>query len=154
MLNLTDVTVINEEQTYGGDWLSLSDVDDTELCDSLPTPYDNDYRGGDTINPNDVASRFTPDKPVFAQLPDKSFVLHDTRTILHENSLESPLMDGGGASVLRSTIRSQRDGIFATQLEIGPAEAKMLTEQFYICELFCTYQSHCIVTTNSLLFSR
>ena len=136
LLNLTDVTVINDEQTYGGDWLSLSGVNDTELCDSFPTPYDNDYRGGDMINPNDVASRFAPDKPVFAQLPDKSFVLHDTRTILHENSLESPLMDGGGTSVLRSTIRSQRDGIFATQMEIGPAEAKLLSEQFYICKCF------------------
>ena len=50
--------------------------------------------------------RFKPDKPVFATLPDGGYALYDPRLILHENTLESPLMDGGGNSVIRSSIRS------------------------------------------------
>ena len=109
LLDLTDqektpITVINADQTYSADWLSLSDVNDT-ACDGFPTPYDNDYRGADQSNPNDVPSRFDPDKPVFAQLPDGSYAIHDTRMLLHENTLENPLMDGAGPTVLRSSLR-------------------------------------------------
>ena len=133
LLDLTDeqktpITVINAEQTYGADWLSLSDVNDT-ACDAFPTPYDNDYRGADRFNPNDVPSRFEPDEPVFAQLPDGSFAIHDTRMLLHENTLENPLMDGAGPSVVRSTLRSQRDGIIAGRTKLGPG---LHSDTFYV----------------------
>ena len=40
----TPTMVINEEQTNGADWLLLNDTD-SAVCNSFPTPYDNDYRG-------------------------------------------------------------------------------------------------------------
>ncbi|KAL7554934.1 hypothetical protein ACHAWF_018496 [Thalassiosira exigua] len=107
--NLT-VDVINADQTYGGDWLLETPVQD-EACATFPSPYDNDYRGADPENPDDIPTRFVPDKPVFAKLPDGTYALYDSRLILHGNTLDSPVIDGGGETVLRSTIRSQRDGL-------------------------------------------
>lgn len=69
------------------------------------------YRGADPNNPDDIPTRFVPDKPVFAMLPDGTHAIFDSRLILHENTLENPVMDGGGHTVLRSTIRAQRDGL-------------------------------------------
>jgi len=107
-LNITVVSPINTVQTYGGDWLLKTPVQD-EVCATFPNPYDNDYRGADPFNPHDIPSRFVPDKPVFAKLPDDSYALFDSRMLLSENSLENPLIDGGGKSVLRSTLRANRD---------------------------------------------
>ena len=106
----TTVTPINTEQTFGGDWLLKTPVQD-EVCATLPSPYDNDYRGADPTNPDDIPSRFVPDKPVFAKLPDDTYALFDSRLILHDNSLENPVIDGGGNSVLRSTLRENRQGL-------------------------------------------
>lgn len=108
--NSTSIIPINVNQTFGGDWLLETPVQD-DKCASFPSPYDNDYRGADHSNPNDIPSRFAPDKPVFAQLPDGSFALFDSRLILHGNTLENPVSDGGGNSVLRSTLRAQREGL-------------------------------------------
>jgi hypothetical protein len=108
--NATSVIPINVDQTYEGDWLLQTAVQD-EACPTFPTPYDNDYRGGDPINPNDIPTRFNPDKPVFAKLPDGSYALYDSRLILHGNTVEEPVADGGGTAVLRSTLRHQRDGL-------------------------------------------
>lgn len=63
VLNLTDsdrtpVSVINAQQTQGADWLLLSAVNDS-ACQSFPSPYDNDYRGADDNNPDDIPSRYT-----------------------------------------------------------------------------------------------
>lgn len=106
LLDLSDSTsikAINVDQTYGGDLLLQTAVED-EVCDTFPSPYDNDYRGATDENPDAVPNRFDPDSPVFALLPDGSYALYDPRLILHENSLESPLLDGGGGIVLRSTL--------------------------------------------------
>ncbi len=119
--NSTTVTPINIEQTYGGDLLLETAVDD-EICETLPNPYDNDYRGADKVNPEDIPSRFDPDKPVFAKLPDGSYALYDSRLVTTENSIENPTPDGGGKSVLRSTIRAQRDGFKAQVSPSGRAE--------------------------------
>ncbi|KAL7553976.1 hypothetical protein ACHAWF_017328 [Thalassiosira exigua] len=108
------VTAINSGQTRGGDWLLQTPVAD-DVCDTFPSPYDNDYRGSDPSNPDAVPSRFEPDKPVFAKLPDGTYALFDARLILHENSLESPKMDGGGDAVLRSTLRANNDGLTTLQ---------------------------------------
>ena len=91
------VTPINIDQTFGGDWLLETAVED-EVCITFPSPYDNNYRGGDPDNPDAIPTRFDPDKPVFAKLPDGSYALYDSRLILHENTLESPLMDGGATA--------------------------------------------------------
>ena len=69
---------INTQYTLGGDLLLQSDVED-EVCSTLPSPYDNDYRGSDPYNPKEAPSRFKLDKPVFALLPDGSYALHDPR---------------------------------------------------------------------------
>jgi hypothetical protein len=82
-----------------------------EVCATFPNPYNNDYRGADPYNPHDIPSRFVPDKPVFVKLPDDSYALFDSRMLLHENSLDIPLVDGGGNTVLRSTLRAHRDGL-------------------------------------------
>ncbi|KAL7463535.1 hypothetical protein ACHAXS_003891, partial [Conticribra weissflogii] len=108
------IVEINSEQTLGGDLLLLSDIEN-EVCSTFPNPYDNDYRGADRYNPDAMPSRFQPDKPVFARLPDGSYALYDQRLILHENTLENPKMDGGGESVLRSTIRAARGFVARNQ---------------------------------------
>ena len=101
------LTPINVEQTHGSDWLLQSEVRD-EVCLTLPSPYDNDYRGADPLNPEDAPNRFNPDKPVFAILPDgNGYALYDPRLILHENTLDSPAMDGGGNTVVRSSLRAK-----------------------------------------------
>lgn len=103
-LSSSPVSPINVEQTYGGDWLLNADVD-AEVCEAFPTPYDNDYRGSDPLNPDAMPSRFDPDKPVFALLPDGSHALYDPRLIVKENTIENPLLDGGGDAVIRTTLR-------------------------------------------------
>lgn len=90
---------------------AIEDPDSLEVCSTFPNPYDNDHRGKDEINPDDIPTRFDPDKPVFAKLPDGSMALYDSRLILHENTIDNPKLDGGGESVLRSTIRSKRNGL-------------------------------------------
>lgn len=104
------VTPINSNQTLGSDWLLTTPVED-EVCATFPSPYDNDYRGGDPNNPDETPSRFNPDKPVFAKLPDDTYALFDSRLIVNENTLENPLMDGGGSSVLRSSLRADKLGV-------------------------------------------
>lgn len=54
--NATSIVPINTEQTHGGDWLLETAVQD-EACATFPTPYDNDYRGADRENPNDIPTR-------------------------------------------------------------------------------------------------
>ena len=120
----TTIAPINVEQTHGGDLLLESAVED-DNCETFPTPYDNDYRGSDPINVDDVPSRFNPDKPVFALLPGGSYALYDSRLITYENSLDYPALDGGGKTVLRSTLRANRDGFEAAVLSNG-------REQFYV----------------------
>jgi hypothetical protein len=113
-MNETSVSPINVNQTFGGDWLLKAAVQD-DACAAFPTPYDNDYRGADPRNPQDIPTRFTPDKPVFAKLPDDTYALFDSRLILHGNTVENPIIDGGGNAVLRSTLRTNRDGFKTMQ---------------------------------------
>ena len=113
--NVTSVEPINTDQTYGGDLLLKAAVQD-QVCGTFPSPYDNDYRGANAENPDAVPNRFAPDAPVFALLPDGSYALYDPRIILHENSLENPLVDGGGSVVLRSALRA-KDGFKTTLRE-------------------------------------
>lgn len=65
---------------------------------------------------------------MFGLLPDGSYVLHDTRMILHENTLKDPLIDGGGSTVLRTTIR-ERNGMITARHEIGPG---LYSDTFYV----------------------
>lgn len=67
MLDLSNANIrpINVDQTYEGDWLLENAItDNDDVCDTFPSPYDNDYRGRDPVNPNDIPSRFVPDQPV------------------------------------------------------------------------------------------
>ena len=108
------VTPINVQQTFSADLLLENEVTD-EVCSTFPTPYDNDYQGGDPDNPDLTPTRFTPDKPVFASLADGTYALYDSRLLMQENSLENPLMDGGAVGVLRSTLRAQNEGLKTKQ---------------------------------------
>ena len=78
MTTNTSITEINTELTLGGDLLLQSDIED-DVCSTFPSPYDNDYRGADPFNLGEKPSRFNPDKPVFALLPDGSYALYDPR---------------------------------------------------------------------------
>lgn len=118
ILDLSDPTVatieaINVDQTHGSDLLLQTAVQD-DICDTFPSPYDNDYRGANEENPDATPNRFNPDAPVFAVLPDGSYALYDPRIILRENTLDNPLLDGGGGVVLRSTLRA-KNGFNSTQ---------------------------------------
>ena len=44
-------------------------------------------------------------------MPDGTYALYDSRLKLHGNTLDEPTPDGGGHTVLRSTLRYQRDGL-------------------------------------------
>ena len=106
-LSSSPVGPINVEQTYGGDWLLQASVE-ADVCAAFPSPYDNDYRGSDPLNPEAAPSRFNPDKPVFALLPDGAHALYDPRLIVKENTIENPLVDGGGDAVIRTTLRQNK----------------------------------------------
>ena len=129
--SVTSITTINAQQTFGGDLLLQSAVQD-DVCDTFPSPYDNDYRGADDANPEAMPNRFDPDAPVFAILPDGSYALYDPRLILHENSLESPLMDGGGGVVLRSTVRA-KNGFAAAQRGSSSYHYTVNDENIVLC---------------------
>ena len=122
------ITPINFDQTYGGDLLLQSAVEN-DVCETFPNPYDNDYRGADPVNPEDTPHRFNPDKPVFALLPDGTYALYDSRLVTYENSLEFPKLDGGGKSVLRSTIRAGRGGFEASVMPDGRNEFYVFNDQ-------------------------
>ncbi len=122
--NATTPTPIDTEQTYGGDWL-LKTPEQDEVCVTFPSLYDNDYRGADPTNPNDIPSRFQPDKSVFAKLTDGTYAIFDSRLILHENSLENPVIDGGSNCVLRSTLRANRQGLKVIKYSWA--------EQYFVC---------------------
>ena len=78
MTTNTSIIEINTELTLGGDLLLQSGIED-DVCSTFPSPYDNDYRGADPYNTEAMPSRFNPDKPVFARLPDGSYALYDPR---------------------------------------------------------------------------
>ena len=59
--NSSSIGTINEAQTVGGDLL-LQEARLDDVCSTFPSPYDNDHRGADHINPDDIPSRFVPDK--------------------------------------------------------------------------------------------
>ena len=48
---------------------------------------------------------------MISKLSDGTYAIFDSRLILHENSLENPFIDGGGNSVLQSTLRANREGL-------------------------------------------
>ena len=88
-MNATSDVTINVKQTYVGDWLLETAVLD-KICATFSSPYGNDYRGGDLVNPNNILTGFTPDKPVFAKLPDGSYGLFDSRLQLAKTCQPQP----------------------------------------------------------------
>jgi hypothetical protein len=110
----TELVVINEERTKGSDLLLTVQIKDA-VCESTDfhDPVDNDFRGpGSNFHwissyPDLTASKFNPDAPVFALLPDGGYAPHDYRLELDENTIENPLMDGGGGKVLATAVASQ-----------------------------------------------
>lgn len=84
-----------------GSFALLKDSLNSAYCELLPDPLANVE--------NDDAWYVHPDPPVFAILPDSSYALFDARLILDENTIENPLMDGGGEKVLASLSRTTPD---------------------------------------------
>ena len=58
---------------------------------------------------------FSPTSQFFAKLTNGVYAIFDSCLILHENFLENPVKDGGGNSVLRSTLRASRPGLKVTK---------------------------------------
>eukprot|EP00586_Coscinodiscus_wailesii_P000799 CAMPEP_0172487324 /NCGR_PEP_ID=MMETSP1066-20121228/16359_1 /TAXON_ID=671091 /ORGANISM="Coscinodiscus wailesii, Strain CCMP2513" /LENGTH=2416 /DNA_ID=CAMNT_0013253867 /DNA_START=62 /DNA_END=7312 /DNA_ORIENTATION=+ len=118
----TDLVEINTEKTLGGDLLLTRDISGMnayeDVCKVLPDPRDNDYRSSFLnyvkssypmwTNP----SRFAPDPPVFAKLDNNEWAIHDYRLELRKNTIEDPLMDGGGQAVLDTTYTKNQLKIF------------------------------------------
>lgn len=70
---------IDEVHSRGGEYILFPGLSDS-LCDQL----------------NDVTEE--RDAPVFGQLPDGSWLQFDPSIVLEENTVESPIPDGGGLS--------------------------------------------------------
>ena len=68
---------IDELQTHGGEYILIDGLSDN-LCAKL----------------NDVTEENDP--PIFGQLPDGSWLQFDPSIMLEENTVESPILDGGG----------------------------------------------------------
>lgn len=57
--------------------------------------------------------------PVFAQLPDNTWALYDQRLNLNENTIDNPLMDGGGNNV-KNSVPSRAGEVSATICNNAP----------------------------------
>lgn len=113
-LNLGEELVILNKKTSLGSELLLTVKIDDPICSSFPDPIDNDFRGPDSNHPRTTSpyplmtcSKFNPDPPVFGLLPDGGYALHDLRLQFQENTIENPLMDGGGEKMLAAAAASQ-----------------------------------------------
>ena len=112
-------------------WVDLSDLDSSEIVNlnqerthdasyMITVPLDPscvDMNGNLLPDPARLAytdymstgkGRFNLDRPVFARLPSTTpgevkWALHDVRTQLRANTLESPAMDGGGKAMRRAS---------------------------------------------------
>jgi hypothetical protein len=109
----TELVVINEKYTLGSDLLLTIPINH-EVCDTFPDPIDNDFRGPDKGHPvitspypDLVASKFNPDPPVFGLLPGGGYAIHDYRLEFDENTMENPLIDGGGNKVVAASVDNE-----------------------------------------------
>jgi hypothetical protein len=96
----TEIVNINAERTHDSSWLLKKDLDTCQDANGAEFP---DPAG---LAYTDLSStgrgKYNLDKPIFAKLPGPKWALHDFRTEFVENSLASPLEDGGGAAMKRA----------------------------------------------------
>lgn len=98
--------------TSQGATLLLDDDVKSPTCADIAHPQDSTHKSfeddcNDVKYPGDCDHYKrngwrNPAKPVFGRLSDGSFVLYDIRLELDENTIENPLIDGGGNKVVNS----------------------------------------------------
>jgi hypothetical protein len=105
----------------------LTSPNDLIVLTQLPDPVDNDFRGNDrdhtdSTHPyyedNITASKFSQDAPVFAVLSDGSHAIHDYCLLLESNTIENPLLDGRGATVLAASPTRTNDMVSFRSMRI------------------------------------
>ena len=129
----SDILTLNSERTLGSDLLLNVLISNDPKCLTFPDPNDNDFRGSD-INHNSLGvphgnpypyptyscSKFNPDAPVFALLPDGGYAIHDLRVRLRANTIDDPLMDGGGAAVLKAAQGGEKQVVYCANAAMNP----------------------------------
>ena len=104
-LSSDELVNINSDQTHDSVWLRTTALEtcDDENGDAIPDPAglaNTDYF-------STGRGKYNLDRPVFAKLPGTNkWAIHDPRALFNGNTLEEPLMDGGGGYVKRAS----RDG--------------------------------------------
>ena len=129
-LNSTELQEIDVESTYGSTLLLTVEVTDP-VCDTFPDPILNLEQDRAWFNHSD--------QPVFGLAPDGSYLLHDVRLLLDENTIENPLIDGGGAKVLASISTTNPD---STSYICANAPQNIFNEEY--CKL-STEENVCTV---------
>lgn len=104
--------------TGGGVLQLLEDINDPAAsCDTLPSPLDNDYRDATDQETGMISGQvkhdnwgestiFNLDAPIFGLLPGGGVAIFDPYLLLQENTLASPIEDGGGRVTLESATKA------------------------------------------------
>ena len=104
--------------TGGGVWQLFEDVSDSAAaCETLPSPLDNDYRDASDQEIGTISGQvkqinwgesavFNLDRPIFGRLPGGGYAIFDPYLLLQENSLNTPMDDGGGTATLASATKA------------------------------------------------
>jgi hypothetical protein len=114
-LDLTSSTLIPLDTSYSkGSSLLLDNAIVTATCNDIADPQDATHKSFQNDCNNNASpgncdhykmnSWRNPTKPVFGKRQDGIYVLYDTRLELDENTIENPLIDGGGNKVVASTF--------------------------------------------------
>ena len=104
----TELKNINVDRTHDSNWLLKKDLDtcNDEAGNPFPDPaglaaYDLSSTG---------RGKYNLDKPIFAILPgENKWALHDLRVLFQGNTIEQPLMDGGGNAMQRAARSGDND---------------------------------------------
>ena len=103
--------------TGGGVWQLFDDVSDlAAACETLPSPLDNDYRDASDQEIGTISGQvkqinwgesavFNLDRSIFGLLPGGGYAIFDPYLLLQENSLDTPMDDGGGTATLASATK-------------------------------------------------
>lgn len=114
-LDLKNSTLIPLDIRYSnGSSLLLDNDIDSATCSDIPDPQDATHKSfgydcNDLKFPGDcdhykMNSWRHPIEPVFGKQQDGTYLLYDSRLQLDENTIENPLIDGGGNKVVASTF--------------------------------------------------
>ena len=128
-LSSPELVNINADRTHDSVWLHTTAIDtcDDENGDAIPDPaglanidYFSTGRG-----------KYSLDPTVFAQLPGTNkWAIHDPRALFSENTLENPLMDGGGGYVRRASRDDDSVPTAGLVVRCSSAERTVFNEEY------------------------